>query len=162
MGKSSPQQNRRRVKRRGAVTVEFALCASAFFGMTFACLEFGRYFYVQHAVQMVAYEAARAGVVPGADRADVEERANSLLTACGIPNATVTVSPSTIDTQTREVNVVVSALLSDNSWVPEKFLAGKTIESDITLQHENNAYLDPEDSDIEDIIGNNDNEPVDL
>ncbi len=161
----NPQNNRARKcsdARRGAVTVEFAICASLFFMIAFAGLEFGRYFYVQHGVQMIAYESARAGIVPGADRSDVETRANTLLEATGIPNATVLVTPQTITTQTRDVTVRVTCNFNDNSWVPPTFLTNKVIVSEIQLQHENNAYLDPDDVDIESLIGNNDNEPIDL
>lgn len=153
---------RANASRRGAVTVEFAVCASLFFMLTFAGLEFGRFFYLQHGVQMVAYEAARAGIVPGADVEDVESRANSLLNAAGIPRATVEVIPDEIDTQTRDVMVRVTCNFNENSWAPPTFLTDKVIVSEIELQHENNAYLDPDDVDLESIIGNNDNEPIDL
>jgi Flp pilus assembly protein TadG len=133
-----------------------------FFTMIFGALEISRYIYVQHAVQMVAYEASRSGVVPGATYETVATRAQNLLAATGIPNANVSITPSTITPQTRSVSVTVTALFSDNSWIPPTYLTNNTITSTITLQHENNAYLDPDDTDVETLIGNNDDEPVDL
>lgn len=150
-------------KRKGAVTVEFAVCASLFFMVTFAGLEFNRYFYVLHGIQMVAYESARAGIVPGATYSTVEQRSQNLLAATGIPNAQVDITPAEITPQTRSVSVTVTANFADNSWIPPTYLTNKVLSSTITLQHENNAYLDPEDDgDIGDVIGDNDNEPIDL
>ncbi len=52
--------------RRGAYTVEFAVCATVFFTLIFASLELARYVYVRQAVDQIAYEACRAGVISGA------------------------------------------------------------------------------------------------
>lgn len=130
--------------------------------LTFAGLEFGRYFYVRHAIQMAAYEGARAGIVPGANHSHVETRTNNLLEAAGIPAATVAVTPLDITPNTREVSVQISCNFNENSWLPPTFLTDKVIEIEIELQHENNAYLDPEDEDLSSIIGDNDDEPIDL
>lgn len=143
------------------MTVEFAICASVFFLFIFAAMEFSRYFLVQHAIQMVAYESARAGIVPGATRDRVQTRADNLLQACGVPNATIDITPEAIDATTREVTVTVAANFNENSWIPPTFLSNRTLEYAITLQHENNAYLDPEDTDVGELIGNNDSEPID-
>lgn len=147
--------------RRGAVTVEFAVCAAIFFMFIFSMLELTRYIYVQHTVQMVAYEAARAGVVPGRSFQDVVDRANILLDATGVNTADVTVTPTTINSLTEQVSVNVSCNFADNSWFPPTLMAGRQISTTITLQHENMAYLQPGDTDLASIIGNNDNEPID-
>ena len=160
--RTSRPRNKSRHNRLGAITVEFAICCSVFFMMIFAGLEFSRYFYLQHGIQMVAYESARAGVIPGATTATVETRVNELLTATGIPNADVDIQPTVITPQTRNVTVTITADYAENSWVPPNFLPNRTLTSSITLQHENNAYLDPEGTDIGTLIGDNDDEPVDL
>jgi Flp pilus assembly protein TadG len=127
----------------------------------FGMLEMTRYIYVEHSVQMIAYEAARAGVVPGATNTDVETRANNLLQATGIRLADVTVTPASINNLTEEVSVNVSCDFSQNSWIPPTFLTNRTISTTISLQHENMAYLQPGDTDLESVIGNNDAEPLD-
>jgi Flp pilus assembly protein TadG len=147
--------------RRGVVTVEFAICASIFFTLILGMLEFSRFIYVQHAVQMVAYEAARVGIVPGASRENVEARAASLLAASGVRVADVFVSPAVINNLTEQVSVNVNCDFANNSWISPSFLASRAINSTITLQHENMAYLRPGDQSLEAIIGNNDNEPID-
>ncbi len=147
--------------RRGAVTVEFALCASIFFMFVFGMLELTRYLYVQHSVQMVAYEAARAGVVPGATAADVQTRAADLMNATGVHVYTMSVTPTVINTLTENVSVTINCDFADNSWVPPTFMPSAQLSTTITLQHENMAYLRPGDTDLASIIGNNDNEPID-
>jgi Flp pilus assembly protein TadG len=151
----------RRSERRGAVTVEFAICASVFFMVIFTLLEFSRFMFVKHSVQMVAYEAARIGVVPGATASHVSSRAQVLLTASGIRHATVNISPPVINSMTEEVSVTVSCEFSRNSWLPPTYLMGRTLSSTISLEHENKAFLHLEGTNITEIVGNNDNEPVD-
>ena len=147
--------------RRGAVTVEFALCVSIFFMFVFGMLELSRYIYVQHSVQMVAYEAARAGVIPGADADDVRARAQNLMQATGVRVYTINVVPPVINNLTESVSVNINCNFSQNSWVPPTYLANNVISSTITLQHENMAYLRPGDTDLGSIIGNNNGEPID-
>ncbi len=148
--------------RRGAVTVEFALCASIFFMFIFGMLEISRYLYVQQSVQMSAYEAARAGVVPGATHADVQARGNELMAATGVSVFSMSITPAVINNLTENVSVTIDCNFAANSWVPPFFVPDSQITSTITLQHENMAYLQPGDTDLADIIGDNDGEPTDL
>ncbi|MEZ6137719.1 MAG: pilus assembly protein [Pirellulaceae bacterium] len=153
--------SRRKKSRTGAVTVEFAICASVFFMTAFTLLEFSRFMFVRHSVEMVAYEAARQGVVPGATADNVNSRAQSLLNASGIKQATVAIQPPVINSLTEEVSVTVSCNFSENSWLPPTFLTGQTLVSTITLEHENKAYLAASGVDVMDVIGDNDDEPID-
>lgn len=149
------------VERRGMVTVEFALCASILFMFVLGMLELSRYIYIQHSIQMVAYEGARAGVIPGASVSDVQDRVTALMAATGVPAYTVNVSPNAISNTTENVSVTINCSFADNSWVPPFFIPNNAMTSTITLQHENMAYLQPGDTDLASIIGNNDDEPVD-
>lgn len=148
--------------RRGAVTVEFALCASIFFMFIFGMLEISRYLYVQQSVQMSAYEAARAGVIPGATYADVQARGNELMAATGVDVFTMSITPPVINNLTENVSVTINCNFAANSWVPPFFVPDTEISSTITLQHENMAYLQPGDTNLSDIIGDNEGEPTDL
>jgi Flp pilus assembly protein TadG len=158
---SRPGPVRRAAFRQGMVTVEFALCASIFFMFIFGMLELTRYIYMQHSVQMVAYEAARAGVVPGATVSDVQTRAANLMAATGINVYTMNVTPTNINTLTENVSVTIHCNFADNSWVPPFFITSQQLASTITLQHENMAYLQPGDTDLASIIGDNASEPID-
>lgn len=147
--------------RRGVVTVEFALCATVFFLFIFGMLELTRFLYVKHSAQMVAYEAARAGVVPGATKRDVETRAAELMAATGVHAYSIRVTPAMINNLTEQVSVTINCNFGDNSWVSPTFLKSNQISSTITLQHENMAYLRPGDTDLASLIGNNNHEPID-
>jgi Flp pilus assembly protein TadG len=144
-------------RRRGAFTVEFALCSALFFMILMAGFEFTRFMYARHSVDQAAYEAARVGIIPGRSVADVTTKANQILSATGIRNATITITPSVINTSTATVNVKIQCLYADSSWLRPVFLLNSLLSADITLDHENTAYLSNSTSDV----GDNDNEPTD-
>ena len=82
--------------------------------------------------------------------------------ATGVRVYTMSVSPQVINSLTENVAVTINCNFNDNSWVPPTFLTNRTIDTTISLQHENMAYLRPGDTSLEDIFGNNDDEPTDL
>lgn len=145
-------------ERQGAYTVEFALCCGLFFMIMMAGIEFTRFMYAKHSVDQAAYEAARVGIVPGATPSQVTAAANRILGATGIRNSTVTVSPSTFNGSTSTVTVSIRCPYADNSWMGPVFLVNTNLQSEVTLDHENKAFLvnarDPN-------MGDNDNEPID-
>ncbi len=145
-------------QRRGAFTVEFALCCSIFFTVMMAGIEFARFMYARHSVDQAAYEGARVGIIPGATPEKVEQVARRILNATGIRGASIQVTPNRFDDQTAVVNVKIRCNYADNTWIGPMFLGNAIIESNLTLDHENKAYLvserDPD-------IGDNDNEPID-
>lgn len=148
----------RSTNRTGAFTVEFAFCCGIFFMVMMAGIEFTRFMYARHSVDQAAYESARVGIIPGATPEQVETVARRILNATGIRGASVEVTPTTFDAQTATVNVKIKCDYSENSWIGPVFLVGAKIESDLTLDHENKAYLvterDPD-------IGDNEDEPID-
>ena len=162
MARLHRRSSTRSARRLGTVTVEFALCVSIFFTFIFAMLEMTRFIYMQHAVQMCAYEGARAGVTPGAKIEDVQQRVQNLLRATGVRVYEVRTEPKQINSLTENVSVTISCNFGDNSWVPSSFLTNRTIERKVVLQHENMAYLRPGQRSLEEIFGNNDGEPTDL
>lgn len=149
---------RRSSQRRGALTVEFAICCSLFFMVTFAGFEFTRFLFVRHAVDQASYEAARVGIVPGNTVAQVRSKAESMLAAAGVRKATITITPAVITTTTETVRVAVTCSFTDNSWVPPTFMKSTTIGSTITLDHENKAYLANSNANF----GNNSGAPKDI
>ena len=148
----------RRADRQGAFTVEFAICCGLFFMVLMSSIEFTRFMYARHSVDQAAYEAARLGIVPGRTPTEVVARANQILNATGVRNAIVTVIPSVFTTSTSTVTVRVRCSYADSSWMKPVFLANTDIVSEITLDHENKAYLVPPGGNI----GNNNNEPIDI
>lgn len=126
----------------------------------FGLFEFSRFLFVRQAVDQAAYEAARVGVVPGANEATIRSRAESLLSAAGVLSAEIQITPAVIDEQTREVTVEINCNFSDNSFMPSQFLGDGVIRSRTTLDHENQAFLIPEDAAAAATLNQND-EPQD-
>ena len=147
-------------KRAGAYTVEFAICASTLFLLVFGLFEFSRYLFVRQAVDQAAYEAARVAIIPGANSSAIRSRAELLLNAAGIVDAEIDITPAIIDEQTKEVTVEVSCNFSNNSFLPSQFLGAGPILSRTTLDHENQAFLIPEEAAAAQSLNQND-EPQD-
>ncbi|XZE44889.1 TadE/TadG family type IV pilus assembly protein [Pirellulaceae bacterium SH467] len=145
--------------RRGAFTVEFAFCAGIFFMILMAGVEFSRFMFARHSVDQAAYEGARAGIIPGATSSDVRQVATRILNATGIRKATIQVTPETINDNTAEVEVHIRCNYADSSWMGPLFLGAAVIETRLTLDHENKAYLVKERAPG---IGDNDHEPIDI
>lgn len=122
--------------RRGATAVEFAIVAPIFFLFLLAAFEFGWLNVLRHTADNAAYEAARAGMVPGATAADAVAKANSILKVIKTRNATVTVTPSVINEATDQVTVAIEIPLISNALVVPRFTKGKSIHASSTLRTE--------------------------
>ncbi len=142
----------------GAFTVEFAICCAIFFMVLAASFEFTRFMYARHSIEQAAYEAGRVGIIPGQSVSDVVAKANQFLSATGIRGSTITVTPNPIDATTSTVNVKIRASFADNSWLKPAFLMNSDLYGEITLDHENKAYLTNQPTNS---IGDNNHEPID-
>jgi len=151
----------RRRQRLGAYTVEFAVCLPVFFTLVFGCLELARFMYVRQALDQSAYEAARSGIATGARISDVYDQANLMLTAYGVLGSEVVVTPAEITQDTETVTVQIVCDFAANSWVLPRFALPGILESRVTLDHENQAYLVPENVDQDESLSEND-EPLDV
>lgn len=120
-------------RRRGAVTVEFALVSVVFFTLVFGMVEFSRLSIIRHAADNAAYEGARTGIVPGATVADVEAAAQQMLDVVSVGTSTIVVTPNPLTNAADDVTVTVNVPVADNSWMVPKFSNGLTIQSSATL-----------------------------
>ena len=116
-----------RFERRGATVVEFALTLPILLLVVFGGVELTRMSMLRHTANHTAYIAARAGIVPGADVADVITKAERHLQAIGIRNAVVSISPSTILEDTSLVEVSVTFPVAENSLVVPEFVSGNVL-----------------------------------
>jgi Flp pilus assembly protein TadG len=122
--------------RRGAALVEFALTSSLLFLIVFTAVEFMRVNTIVNTSENAAYEGARTGIVPGATAADAIAAAQSIMNVIGTRNATVSVEPATIATDTAEITVTVQVPLDDNSFIAPQFFLGKTLSKSCALSRE--------------------------
>ena len=118
------------------MTVEMALTLPLLLLIVMISIEFGRMNIIRHTVDNAAYEAARRGIVPGATAADVESRAREIMGAVGARGVAVTVTPSVIDLNVAEVNVLVEVPADTNGFIAPKFFSGKTMAGNCTMSRE--------------------------
>lgn len=126
-------QNRRRA---GAVAVETALTLPILFVVVFASFEFARAHTLLHTADNAAYEGARRGILPGATSADIEKTTRDVLRCVGTTDATVTVTPSQITRDTREVTVDIAIPMNTNGFVTGMFFHDKSIHGHCMLKRE--------------------------
>jgi len=80
-------------RRDGATSLEFALVALFFFGLSLGAVEVGRAMWVRNSIQFAAEEAARWAIVrPTATTAQVQAELNGRLAAVGQAGAAGTVA----------------------------------------------------------------------
>ena len=125
-----------RPARRGAVVVEFAICAPLLFFIFFAAMEFSRANMIRQSVENAVYEGSRRGIVPGATADDCRNAAQIVLNSISVNSAQVTVAPAVITRDTSEVTVAIAVPMNSNSWVAPLFFAGKIIANSMTLRRE--------------------------
>jgi Flp pilus assembly protein TadG len=124
------------VPRRGATAVEFAITAPVFFLFLLAAFEFGWLNVIRHTADNAAYEAARTVIVPGATAAEARSKANSLLRIVGTRGANITITPSTVTTDTEQVTVEIDVPMRRNGLIVPRFTQTTTIHSESTLRTE--------------------------
>lgn len=127
------------LRRAGAAAVEFALIAPLMMTFTFGLVELGRLMLVKESAVQATREGAREAIRPSADRSAVIERVNAELSLMSVNDATVVVSPSSLDSVEPGgmVTVSVSIPLSAVSWVPGYFdFEATTIVAETTMRRE--------------------------
>lgn len=126
------KQNRQR--RRGALTVEFALTAPIFFLVIFAGIEFARIHMIQNAMENAAFEGARRGIVPGATASDCEIAASRLIETMGLTDVDVTITPAILDATADSVTVGIDVPISAaNGFGLTGFMSGKNMSKTVTM-----------------------------
>lgn len=136
---------RNRTQRDGATSVEFALVAPIFFLMVFICLEFIRLNMIRNLTQDAAYFAARRCMVPGATTEEALDEANSVLGMMYTKGAVVDINGGApIDRETREIVVVVTVPMAENSFVIPHFTGEIEFSSTARMRAERyDGFYDP-------------------
>ena len=122
------QRGGRSRRRRGALTVEFALTAPLAFFLFFSALEFGRMNMVRHSMENAAYEGVRRGLVPNTTDAEVRAAANSVLSVVAVKNPNVQVTNAD-----DEITVTITANFNDQGWFAPIIFYNKTLSSVLTM-----------------------------
>ena len=123
--------------RSATTTVEFAVVLPILILFTLASVEFSRANMMRNSIENAAFEGARRGTVPGATAAQAKSAAQDLLDVLRILDSAVVVSPSTINENTQDVTVTVTAPMSAaNHFITPQFLIGRSLTASITLSCE--------------------------
>ncbi len=122
------RQHRTKRKRRGALTVEFALTAPLAFFLFFSALEFGRMNMVRHSLENAAYEGVRRGLVPNTSDAEIRTATQTVLDAVAVKKPKIEVANAA-----DEVSVTVRANFNDQGWFAPLIFYGKTLTSTLTI-----------------------------
>lgn len=109
-------------QRRGALSIEIALCLPILLLFLVACYETARANMILHATESAAYEAARVGIVPGAQEQEIRNAAKFILSSVGIKDFSIKVSPKNIKPDTRKVKVEVTVPFRANVPIPKAFI----------------------------------------
>lgn len=123
-------------RRTGAALTEFAVVAPLLFLFFFAAFEFCRVAMIRHTADNAVYEGCRLAIIPGATSAEVEAETRRIMSSLGVTKVSVAVSPTAIVEETEEVTVRIDVPLDENSFVPNQFVAGRSIQRELTLRRE--------------------------
>lgn len=129
-----------KMPRKGAATVEFALCLPLILLLVFGAVEATDAIFLQQALTTAAYEGARAATVSTGTTATAQAAANAVLTARNITGATVTVSPGVTTSTAAGTNIsvtVTTTVSSSNSMTTANFAGfmGKSLSATVVMVH---------------------------
>ena len=125
--------------RTAAVTVELALTIGLAFFFFFAAFEFCRVSMLRHTIETAVYEGARAAIVPGGTKQDVQDKVKFTLKTVGIRNSSTKVTPETLTLNTPTVTVQVEVPIKGNMYLPPMFFKDNTLRRSIDMQRETPA-----------------------
>lgn len=132
-----------RQRRRGATTVEFALCLPILLAFVFGILEFSRVTQLQQSVRLATFEGARAGITLNATTSDVQSAVDHVMSALSIANYQTTITPNPLAYSSTSITVKVSLDPTQNAWITWFTKNTNTIDATVTLLREVQAVSVP-------------------
>ncbi len=124
----------RRPRKRGAATVELAVCLPVLVLLVFGSIEASSFVFLKQSLQVAAYEGVREAVRSGQTANAATLRAQNILDSRQVRNASIRFPSVSPDDATRgqQVVVEVSAPTSTNSplagqWVPNRTLTARVV-----------------------------------
>ena len=108
----------RRSRRRGAVTVEFAIVLPFLMLLLFGIIEFGWFMSMRQQIVMVTRDAARFGSLPGKTADEVHERLKGKLLALGIESFRIETDSENEDDSVAVVTVPYGEISLTGQFLP--------------------------------------------
>lgn len=121
--------------RRGAATVELALCLPLLLMIILGSLEACGMIFVSQSLHEAAYEGARVAVGKEATAALVTSRCQQIITARQVRDASIRISPSDPGTAVRgsSLTITVTAAANTNNVLAPWFYRDRQIEARCTM-----------------------------
>lgn len=116
------------------------MTAPLVFMLLLGALELGHANMVFHAAEAAAFEGARAGIVPGATSSEVTSATQNVLDISRIRDASISISPSNLNSKEETIRVEVNVPYPKNTLMPPFFTKGLTIRRECQLSRELGAY----------------------
>ena len=125
-----PFSRKRNVGRRGAATVEFAVCLPVIVILVLGSIEATTMIFLKQSLTVAAYEGGRTAIVPEATAADVQAVCEQVLADRRINNATINVIPTNLDSiePGQFIRVEVNALCDDNAILSGRIFQGREMQ----------------------------------
>ena len=132
---------RRRIKqdssRRGAATIELAVCLPILVLVLFGTIETCNMIYTRQSLEIAAYEAVRTALIPGAVTENVTAQAELILNSRRVNAYNIQVDPSPDAAEAGDpVSVTITASADANNFVRPWFFKGHTLTGDAQMMKE--------------------------
>lgn len=118
--------------------VEFAVCMPLLSILALGSVEVSNAIFLKQALVTSSYEGACQAVKATSTTAAAEAAANKCLTFRNVRNATIVISPGSVEAVARgqQIRVTVSAPLSGNSPFIGRIIANRTLSASTTMVKE--------------------------
>jgi Flp pilus assembly protein TadG len=123
-------------RRRGAATVELAICLPIIMLLVFGSIEAANAIHLKQTATIAAYEGAQAITSSGGTQADALLRANSILTQRNVSGGVVTISPTVTSATPKgtPITVTVTIPVDDNSLSMTSFFSGWEVVAAVNME----------------------------
>lgn len=128
-------QSKLKNPRRGAATVELAICLPVLVILVFGSIELSNMIYLKQALKIAAAESAKSVTQPGVNETAARSRAKQVLDARSIDDAVISISPA-VDSSTKRgtiITVTVTAPANSNTIGISWYSKNKTLESSVVM-----------------------------
>ncbi|MEZ5941875.1 MAG: TadE/TadG family type IV pilus assembly protein [Planctomycetaceae bacterium] len=131
MQRLHPTNRRSDKPRQGAALVETAICLPVMLLLTFGAIEASNAIVLKQTLTEISYETARIVTSQGTTKAEALIRAEEIVTARGLDDVVVDISPDiTVNTPPgTAITVTVSAAATSNSIGPQWYFEDATISA---------------------------------
>lgn len=125
-------------RRRGAATIEFAVCLPVIILLVFGAIEGSSFIFLKQSLNVAAYEAVRQAIRNDSNSAESQQVANSILTARQVNDFQVNFpnGPAEAIQRGELVVVEVAAPTGSNSPLAGRFINNRTLTARVTMMKE--------------------------